>query len=153
METKLTITLSVEASKLYNMTNPSQTDIENNSTFFDSNGQTSKPGEIKNFESKVYVDQDVWWEGETKDKENQDKEYSVAILSIVYKAGDDSENFFNTTAICGNGGPNGKVKAKVKKNDYLKGKTNIYSINFSIYPPGDAPMKSYFIDPKLKVNI
>ena len=79
MSKKVTITLTVNASALYALVNPTQDQIDINCSLSDDNGGSSPDGKIEDFQSNVYINQDVRWQGATNDPG-----YSVAITSIVY---------------------------------------------------------------------
>ena len=155
------ITLTVEAASLYGANlspNVPSTTIDNACTLKDDNPNdpgSSPTGKIEDFTSQVYIDNNVTWVGEVKDKNGVDKGYSVAIDSIVYEPKDDDKNFFSDTTINGSGGRSGNVIAKVNKDNSLIGKLDIYRINFSIYPPGSGNSNArgpFPIDPKLQGN-
>ena len=146
MGKKVTITLTVNASALWALTNPNQTQIDAECSLSDDNSGSSSSN-IENFESEVYINNDVKWQGETNDSG-----YSVAITSIVYEAGVNNDvNFFDNTTINGTGGRTGNVTAKVKNDSNLLNKLDVYTINFSIYNSGNSS-KPFSIDPKLKIS-
>ena len=145
MGQKVEIELTVDASSLYALTNPSQQQVDSNCSLSDDNNGSSN-GTIEDFTSNVYLDKDVKWKGKTSDDD-----YSVSIDSIVYESNDDDVNFFNDTTINGTGGHDGTVTSKVKNDNSLTGKEDDYTINFSVYYK-KANAKSFSIDPKLKAN-
>ena len=150
MGKKVKITLTVEASALYALQAPvSQADVDAKSGLEDDNsGSSPGNGTIENFTSTVYLNNDVQWVGEVKYKNGVDQGYNVAITSIVYESDD---NFFNNTTLNGTGGRSGNVTSKVKDEDSLQGKTDTYTINFSVYPKGSGDPKPFSIDPKLRI--
>jgi hypothetical protein len=154
MAKKVNIELKVaDASSLYAAVNPSQTTVDSACQLTDDNSGSSSDGSVKDFESNVYINQDVKWTGTT-----DSQGYSVAIDSIVYEPTKPSDpsastdvDFFDSATINGTGGRSGNVTAKVKDDSNLDGKLDVYTINFSIYASGNNS-KSFSIDPKLKAN-
>ncbi|MNF72090.1 hypothetical protein D3C85_746530 [compost metagenome] len=146
MGKKVEITLNVQASSLYGMSNPSQSDIDGKCSLSDDNSGSSPNGTLEDFLSNVYINQDVKWKGLTVDQG-----YSVAIDSIVYERQSNDVNFFDTTTIGGTGGRSGNVTAKVKNDSSLVNQIDQYTINFSVYDDGNSS-KSFSIDPKLAAN-
>lgn len=146
MGKKVVIALTVQASSLYAMNNPSQTDIEINCSLSDDNSGSFSNGTLEDFLSKVYINQDVKWKGLTNDQG-----YSVAINSIVYEPESSDVNFFDNSTLHCTGGRSVNVTSKVKNDSNLVHKLDKYIINFSVYPNGD-PSKSFQIDPKLAAN-
>lgn len=146
MGKKVEITLNVQASSLYGMSNPSQSDIDGKCSLSDDNSGSSPNGTLEDFLSNVYINQDVKWKGLTVDQG-----YSVAIDSIVYERQSNDVNFFDTTTIGGTGGRSGNVTAKVKNDSGLVNQIDQYTINFSVYDDGNSS-KSFSIDPKLAAN-
>ncbi|MNX73020.1 hypothetical protein D3C86_1043970 [compost metagenome] len=146
MGKKVEITLNVQASSLYGMSNPSQSDIDGKCSLSDDNSGSSPNGTLEDFLSNVYINQDVKWKGLTVDLG-----YSVAIDSIVYERQSNDVNFFDTTTIGGTGGRSGNVTAKVKNDSSLVNQIDQYTINFSVYDGGNSS-KSFSIDPKLAAN-
>lgn len=146
MGKKVEITLNVQASSLYGMSNPSQSDIDGKCSLSDDNSGSSPNGTLEDFLSNVYINQDVKWKGLTVDQG-----YSVAIDSIVYERQSNDVNFFDTTTIGGTGGRSGNVTAKVKNDSSLVNQVDQYTINFSVYDDGNSS-KSFSIDPKLAAN-
>jgi hypothetical protein len=143
------IVLTVDASSLYHMKNPSQDEIHDNCSLSDDNDGSSETGKITDFLSNVYIAQNVEWTGESKDPG-----YDVAIDSIVYDfdLNDPSDIYFldDDITIAGSGARKGKVVATVKDQAEIAEKNNVYKINFSIYHHNQS--KQYLIDPKLKAN-
>lgn len=146
MGKKVEITLNVQASSLYGMSNPSQSDIDGKCSLSDDNSGSSPNGTLEDFLSNVYINQDVKWKGLAVDLG-----YSVAIDSIVYERQSNDVNFFDTTTIGGTGGRSGNVTAKVKNDSSLVNQIDQYTINFSVYNDGNSS-KSFSIDPKLAAN-
>jgi hypothetical protein len=146
MGKKVEITLNVQASSLYGMSNPSQSDIDGKCSLSDDNSGSSPNGTLEDFLSNVYLNQDVKWKGVTSDQG-----YSVAIDSIVYERQSNDVNFFDTTTISGTGGRSGNVTAKVKNDSNLVNQIDKYTINFTVYQDGNSS-SPYSIDPKLAAN-
>ena len=146
MGKKVVIALTVQASSLYAMSNPSQEDIDNACSLSDDNAGRSQNGTLKDFLSNVYLNQDVRWVGLTNDNG-----YSVAIDSIFNEPESRDLNFFDATTIYGTGGRSGNATAKVKNDSNLVHKLDKYTINFSVYADGNSS-KSFHIDPKLAAN-
>ena len=146
MGKKVEIVLTVQASSLYTMNNPSPTDIDLKCSLSDDNSGSSSNGTLMDFLSQVYINQDVKWKGLTNDQG-----YSVAIDSIVFESEPNDVNFFDTLTIHGTGGRSGNATAKVKNDSNLIHKRDKYTLNFSIYTDGNSS-KSFQIDPKLAAN-
>lgn len=146
MGKKVEIVLTVQASSLYTMNNPSPTDIDLKCSLSDDNSGSSSNGTLMDFLSQVYTNQDVKWEGLTNDQG-----YSVAIDNIVFEPEPNDVNFFDTLTIHGTGGRSGNATAKVKNDSNLIHKRDKYTLNFSVYTDGNS-FKSFQIDPKLAAN-
>lgn len=154
MGNKLKITLTVaDAIGLYALAQPvPKTILESYCVLSDNNlGSSPNGGGIEQFESTAALDQDVSWEGATSSQG-----YSVAIDTIVYEPNVDNDvNFFNSTQLPppprGPVSRNEKVTAKIKNDESLKGKLDVYTINFRIYQ-SPTQWKAYSIDPKLRVD-
>ncbi|MBT8307797.1 MAG: hypothetical protein KJN85_12730 [Maribacter sp.] len=145
----VSITLIVNAETLYNITNPTPGDISTNCRF---EGDTRPPGSpLGSYETNVYLNKKVEWEGQTNDPNGVDKSYSVDIDNIVYEPTGTDKNFFNRQIVCGK---NGIVSVKVKNDPNLVDQIDVYTINFSIvYPEGNQGVPKYYnIDPRLKGN-
>lgn len=155
MGNKIKITLTVEnASQLYNLNpqppSPSST-VNGYCKLSDDNfGSSPNGGGIEQFESIASIDKDVTWQGETSSQG-----YTVAIDTIVYENKDNDVNFFDTAQVPppprGPVSRNENVTAKIKNDDNLKGKIDIYTINFRIYQ-SPTQWKAYSIDPRLKIE-
>lgn len=141
----VTISLIVEANTLFNMTYPIQAEIDKKVKMNDDNLGCAPGGNIKDFQSAVFIDQNVKWDGKTKYPDELDAGYKVNIESIERKNG---INFFETECLPGTGG---KVTAKVKNDSKLDGEIYEYRINFSIHYP-NVDSKNFMIDPKLSGN-
>ena len=140
------ITLNVQANALWNMTNPTQAQIDSCCSLSDDNNGNSPNGTLEDFTSQVNVNKNVKWVGATNDRG-----YTVAINSISYEAEGDDVNIFANDTIYGSGGRSGNVNANVKNDNSLVGLHDDYLISFSIYDtPTDS--KTFTIDPKLQVN-
>lgn len=153
MGKRVKIQLNVEASRLFQMSHPTQDDIHERCYLSDDNDGLSATGKIQDFLSNIYLSQEVEWEGVTNDKW-----YSIAIDKIVYDldaTNDDFEMCFGNDdsddlMLIGKGGISGNVVATVKDRESLIGKQNVYKIHFSIHYKEAS--KSYIIDPKVEIN-
>ena len=145
MVQKVTITLTVEANLLYDMTNPIREEVDKKSRLKDDNLGCAPGGKIRDFQSSVFINEDVIWEGKTNDPDGLDKGFSVNIKSIEMKSG---TNIFGKDPLPDSGG---KVVAKVLNDSKLDGKIYEYKIKFSISKPDYDP-KYFTIDPKLSCN-
>ncbi|WMI67344.1 hypothetical protein [Mangrovimonas sp. YM274] len=151
MSKKVTITLTVQASALYGLDDPTKTEVESKCELTDDNSGTSSNG-IEDFTSQVYVDHDVKWEGEVKYPDGVDKDYSIAIYSIDYNSNvNNNVNFFDESIISGGNSRNATVKKKVKDDSSLVNKIDDYTINFRIFKTADD-YKAFSVDPKLQAN-
>jgi hypothetical protein len=143
------IVLTVDASSLYQMSNPSQEEIDTMATLSDDNDGISENGKVQDFTSNVYLGHNVEWIGSTTDNG-----YSVAIDRIVYDfdLNDPNDKCFleDDITIMGTGGCNSKVVATIKDQVEMAKTQNIYKIEFSVHYNSVA--KSYLIDPKLIAN-
>ncbi|TDE07197.1 hypothetical protein [Flavobacterium sandaracinum] len=146
MGKKVEIALTVQASSLYAMSNPSQQDIDTACSLSDDNSGRSSNGTLKDFLSNVYLNQDVKWIGISTDRG-----FSVAIDSIFNEPETRDVNFFDVETIYGTGGRSGNATAKVKNDSNLVHKHDKYTITFSVYADGNSS-KSFHIDPKLAAN-
>lgn len=144
MAKPVVITLTVEASTLFNLVSPTQAQIDTCCSLSDDNGGSGSP--IENFTSTVFIDKNVKWKGETPDRG-----FSIAIDSIAYESKGADVNFFDVSIIPGSGGRSGNANANVKKDDGLKGKMDVYTLNFKVYDSG-INFKPFPIDPKLAIN-
>lgn len=148
MGKKVNITLTVSASALYNAnpqpTTPSQ--LNPYCSLSDDNNGSSSDGTPENFQSNVYINNDVKWDGNTNDSG-----YSIAIESVSYESVNNDTNFFPTIILGGTGGRNGTVTSKVNNNQSLAGKLDVYQITFRVYAQGNNYL-TYSIDPKLSGN-
>lgn len=159
MGQKVNITLTVEAANLHAIANPTNTDIENNTTLTDDNSGLSLDGTNENFISEVFIDNDVRWVGVTNDPG-----YAISIHSIEYipaNAGKGpSVDFFNAPALNGTGKRHGYIEAKVNNDPNLVGELYCYYINFKIHVLSGCffwfglgkVLGPFEIDPKLKGN-
>ena len=150
MSKHVQIVLTVDANSLYQMSNPSQEEIDNVTTLSDDNDGFSHNGKVQDFLSNVYLGHNVEWIGSTTDDG-----YSVAIDRIVYDfdLNDPNDKCFldDDITIMGTGGSSSKVVATVKDQVEMAKTQNVYKIEFSIHYKNAA--KSYLIDPKLIANI
>jgi hypothetical protein len=149
MSKNVQIVLTVDASSLYQMSNPSQEEIDTVTTLSDDNGGVSHNGKVQDFVSNVYLGHKVVWTGSSTNKG-----YSVAIDRIIYDfdLNDPNDKCFleDDIIIMGTGGVNSKVVATVKDQIEMAKTQNIYKIEFSVHYNKLA--KSYLIDPKLLAN-
>ena len=153
---KVKITLEVKAKKLYEYLNtiippiePEHSIVDNLCKLTDDNYGKTNDSKVIDFVSHVYLHKNVKWVGKSNDKE-----YSIAIDSIVYHSKSKDPNdvdFFHDTTIMGSGGPNSIVEARVKEDLRLINKEDIYTMNCSVYKDG-LHKKSFHIDPKLIGN-
>lgn len=146
MAKPVVITLTVQAADLYAMNSPLQAQIDGCCTLSDDNSGSSANGTLEDFQSSVFLNNNVRWNGVSSDQG-----YSVAIDSIVYEIKPDDANFFESGTITGSGGRTGNASAKVKDDTDLKNKIDVYTINFSVFDSGTS-FKAFHIDPKLAIN-
>jgi hypothetical protein len=141
----VTITLTVSASQLFAIANPTSQQVDNCCGLSDdNNGSIPSGGTIDDFTSNVYAGHSVTWIGNPSTNPS-DNGYNVAIDSISNNA-----SFFPTNPVNGNGGRSGRVSGTL--NSGVNGATDTYTINFTIYAPGNGGQQSYSIDPKLQGN-
>jgi hypothetical protein len=149
MSKNVQIVLTVNASSLYQMSNPSQEEIDTMTTLSDDNDGVSDNGKVQDFLSNVYLGRSVEWIGSTTDTG-----YSIAIDRIVYDfdLNDPLDKCFleDDTTILGTGGCHSKVVATIKDQLDMAETLNIYKIEFSVHYNNIA--KKYLIDPKLISN-
>ena len=149
MSKHVQIVLTVDANSLYQMSNPSQEEIDTMTTLSDDNDGVSENGKVQDFLSNVYLGHNVEWIGSTTDNG-----YSVAIDRIVYDfdLNDPNDKCFleDDVTIAGTGGCHSKVVATIKDQIEMAKTLNIYKIEFSVHY--DNVAKSYLIDPKLVAN-
>ena len=149
MSKNVQIVLTVDANSLYQMSNPSQEEINDYSNLSDDNDGVSENGKVQDFLSNVYLGHNVEWIGSTTDNG-----YSIAIDRIVYDfdLNDPNDKCFleDDVTILGTGGCKSKVVATIKDQIEMAKTLNIYKIEFSIHYNNVA--KSYLIDPKLLSN-
>lgn len=146
MAKTVVITLTVQTANLYGMNAPSQNQVDSCCALSDDNSGKSSNGTLEDFKSYVFINNNVRWVGVSNDRE-----YSVAIDSIVYKPETSDVNFFDNATINGTGGRSANASAYVKNNLNLMNQLDIYTINFSVYDSGNSS-KGFSIDPKLAIN-
>lgn len=146
MAKPVVITLTVRTAVLYGMNTPSPTQVDSCCALSDDNSGSSPNGTLEDFQSKVFINNNVRWVGVSSDRG-----FSVAIDSIVYKPESSDVNFFDNATINGTGGRSGNASANVKNNPNLMNQLDIYTINFSVYDSGNS-FKGFSIDPKLAIN-
>lgn len=144
----ITITLNVNAGKLYSEDDYPPSAVMDYYCTLNDGDSTSKPGRLKEFETKVAVGQKIIWEVE----ESTSNDYDVTIQSIVYTPRQKigiykNVNFFENIALTENeqGKFEGEVKAGIKKNSM-----HHYMIYFQIKNKNEGVYKGYLIDPRLK---
>lgn len=151
MGQKVNIDLTVDAHTLYGMENPTTAQIEACCSISDdSPDDPTQTGNIENYTTTVYIDNDVEWNAVLKDKNGADKGYKVGISQIEFEANANDPNdvsFF----VPDNFGKdaNGKVKNKVKNDSNLINKHEQYKIRFFV-ENSDGVKKPFPLDPKLK---
>ena len=153
---KVKITLEVKAKKLYDYLGtiippkePDHSKVDSYCKLTDNNYGKTNDSKVIDFVSHVYLHKNVKWIGKSNDKE-----FSIAIDSIVYHSKGKDPNdvdFFHDTTIMGSGGTNSIVEARVKEDLRLINKEDIYTMNCSVYN-NDLQKKSFHIDPKLMGN-
>ncbi|MBT8266914.1 MAG: hypothetical protein KJO41_00805 [Bacteroidia bacterium] len=146
--TDVDILLTVKASKLFPLRNPSQSDIANFTQLFD--GKNTCPfGESKaNFITDVFLNHNVKWKAVLFDHSGADKDYSVEVLAYNYKNTTNSRRIFSQDRI---NRSNGKVEGRVLNDPELLEKLNDYGIEFKMTHERNGS-KTIDMDPKLKVK-
>jgi len=149
MRKNVQIVLTVDAHSLYQISNPSQEEINDFATLSDDNDGFSENGRVQDFLSNVYLGRNIEWVGASTDPA-----YSIAIDRIVYDfdLNDPNDKCFleDDVTIAGSGGCHSKVIATVKDQLDMAKTLNIYKIEFSVY--FNNASKSYLVDPKLISN-
>jgi hypothetical protein len=153
---KVKITLEVKAKKLFeylgsivNPIEPDHTIVNSFCRLRDNNYGKSKNSKVTDFVSHVYLNKNVKWVGESKDKD-----YSIAIDSILYypeKKDPNDVDFFYDAIIMGSSGPNSIVEARIKEDLRLINMEDIYTMHCSVYKDG-LHKKTFHIDPKMIGN-
>jgi hypothetical protein len=138
----VTITLTVEAFSLFTKDNPNTSRNGEILTLSDTNNGCAPGGKIENFQSDVYIGQEVIWDATCKYPKDDDHEYLVKIESISRKI-----DFFGQTMT----GSDGIVRKRLSENPRLDGQIYEYTINFSVHNPKGV-CKYFEIDPKMKAN-
>lgn len=146
MAKPVVITLTVQTANLYGIDTPSQTEVDSCCRLSDDNSGSSPNGTLEDFQSNVFINNNVKWLGVSADPG-----YSVAIDSIVYESKSNDVNFFDNATISGSGGRSGNASANVKNDPNLVNQLDIYTVNFSVYSSGTS-YKAFSIDPKLAIN-
>ena len=90
MAKPVVITLTVQTANLYGMNAPSKNQVDSCCTLSDDNSGRSSNGTLEDFKSFVFIDYNVKWVAVSNDRV-----YSVAIDSIVYKPETSDVNFFD----------------------------------------------------------
>ncbi len=136
------ITLTVEAYSLFKNGKPN--DIMNGGvlTLSDTNNGCAPGGRIENFQSDVYIGQEVIWDATCKYPKDDDHEYLVKIERISRKLDFFEEGFTATDGI---------ARKRLSSNARLDGQIYEYAINFSVRDP-KGECKYFEIDPKMKAN-
>lgn len=149
MSKNVQIVLTVDAQRLYQISNPTQEQINDYANLSDDNDGFTGNGKVQDFLSNVYLGKNIEWIGASTNPE-----YSVAIDRIVYDfdLNDPNDKCFleDDITIAGSGGSNGKVTATVKDQLNMAKTLNIYKIEFSVFYNNKS--KSYLVDPKLISN-
>lgn len=149
MSKNVQIVLSVDAQRLYQISNPTQEQINDYANLSDDNDGFTENGKVQDFLSNVYLGKNIEWIGVSTDPR-----YSVAIDRIVYDfdLNDPNDKCFleDDITIAGSGGNTGKVIATVKDQAEMAKTLNVYKIEFSVYYNNKS--KAYLVDPKLISN-
>ena len=149
MSKNVQIVLTVDAQRLYQISNPTQDQINDYANLSDDNDGFTENGKVQDFLSNVYLGKSIEWIGASTDPA-----YSIAIDRIVYDfdLNDPNDKCFleDDITIAGSGGNKGKVIATVKDQIEMAKTLNVYKIEFSIYYNNKS--KSYLVDPKLISN-
>jgi hypothetical protein len=149
MSKNVQIVLTVDAQRLYQISNPTQDQINDYANLSDDNDGFTENGKVQDFLSNVYLGKNIEWIGASTDPA-----YSIAIDRIVYDfdLNDPNDKCFleDDITIAGSGGNKGKVIATVKDQLDMAKTLNVYKIEFSIYYNNKS--KSYLVDPKLISN-
>lgn len=149
MSKNVQIVLTVDAQRLYQISNPTQEQINDYANLSDDNDGFTDNGKVQDFLSNVYLGKNVEWVGASTDSA-----YSIAIDRIVYDfdLNDPNDKCFleDDVTISGSGGCHSKVIATIKDQVEMAKTLNIYKIEFSVHY--DNVSKSYLVDPKLISN-
>lgn len=145
-EKPIVVSLNVQASTLFALSNPTQVQIDQFCVFSDNNNGFSPNGTHNDFTSIIYQNSNVKWIGVTNAKG-----FTVAINSIAFKSTNSDVDFFGDTVLVGSGGSSGNVSATVKNNSSFVNKSNSYLITFTVYD-NKGNFKTFSIDPKLAIN-
>lgn len=149
MSKNVQIVLTVDAQRLYQISNPTQEQINDYANLSDDNDGFTDNGKVQDFLSNVYLGKNVEWVGASTDPT-----YSIAIDRIVYDfdLNDPNDKCFleDDVTIAGSGGCHSKVIATIKDQVEMAKTLNIYKIEFSVHY--DNVSKSYLVDPKLISN-
>jgi hypothetical protein len=138
----VTITLTVEAFNLFTKDEPNISRNGEVLTLSDNNKGCAPGGWIENFQSDVYIGQEVIWDASIKYPKDDDHGYLVKIESISRKF-----DFFEKAMT----GSNGIIRKRLSENPRLVGQIYEYAINFSVHNP-EGICKYFEIDPKMKAN-
>lgn len=155
MGKKVKIELLVAAADLWPIDNPTPEQYNEHCGLKDDNGGCAPGGQLENFQSLVFIDNNVEWSGTSISMDSskhisKNNDFTIEIVSIAHESIGGDKNFFDETITQGPGGPNAKVTAKVKNNPALLATLDVYTINFKIHKKSDGRFKLYSIDPKLQ---
>lgn len=155
MGKKVKIELLVETADLWPIDDPTPQQYNMYCGLKDDNGGCAPGGNLENFQSLVFIDNNVEWSGESisinpSRQISKNNDFSIEIVSIAHESKGGDKDFFDNTVMQGPGGPNAKVTAKVKDNPDLLATLDVYTINFKIHRKSDGHSKPYSIDPKLQ---
>lgn len=161
MGSKRKITINVEADTLFNFNDPKESDILACISMYDDEDSQINPvtgPSIKTFESNVFKDKDVRWEGKAVESgqllianPSEEWDYDVGIDFIIFMSQPNECNLFKKVVLTGRGGKHSKVTAKVKQKDWEDGDIYTYLVIFSIHKRGNG-IKTFSFDPKLRGN-
>jgi hypothetical protein len=146
--TNVVILLTVKASNLFAISNPSQSDIAKFTQLFD--GIVTSPfGESKvNYTTEVFLNHDVDWKATVFDPQGADKNFEVKVTAYKHKNEPTSKRFFSQDRI---GRSNGKVEGRILDDPNLRDTNDIYGIEFDISHER-LGTKKISMDPKLKIK-
>ncbi len=136
------ITLTVEAFNLFTKDEPNTSRNGEVLTLSDNNNGCAPGGRIENFQSDVYIGQEVIWDATCKYPKDDDHEYLVKIERISRKLDFFEEGFTGTDGI---------ARKRLNDNKRLEGQIYEYAIKFSVHNP-EGICKYFEIDPKMKAN-
>ncbi len=144
----ITITLKIDDALYANPEGKVTGDNLNYCHLSDDNTDIPSTGSGTDFESNVYIDKNVTWQGDHTDNNS----CTVKITGIVYEPNIDNDVDFFSGETNQSPGNSGKVKYKVK-DSVTQDQMDVYTIQFSValQPPNNIA-RNYSIDPKLKAH-